>query len=170
MRYIKLAQKTTGAKAFSFLAFMYCYWASVKTNFYNGNGAWQTDIFLSLESCYLFIKSPKKWKSAKILFSFYSYSMWQVKKIEKFFSQVSKWRRFLKWLKNWFSTITCVLFFDLIMNMLAYFIEEKFFFFRFKLASDPQDGGRNSKRSTTLDFPSLFTCHIGSIRFRTFYG
>jgi hypothetical protein len=37
---------------------------------YNGNGARQTDFFLSLKSCYLAIKSPKV-KISRFFFSFF---------------------------------------------------------------------------------------------------
>jgi hypothetical protein len=56
----------------------------------NGNGAWQTEFFLSLKSCFLAIKSPKTWKSAIIFFHFSHHETnsslifhkWQVKKLD----------------------------------------------------------------------------------------
>jgi hypothetical protein len=85
MRYIKLAQKIREPK-FQ-LSNSHRDWASVETNFCNGNGAWQTENFLSLKSCYLAMKSPKTWKSAikKFHFSHHEtntsliFHMWQVK-------------------------------------------------------------------------------------------
>jgi hypothetical protein len=55
----------------------------------DGNGAWQTENFLLLKSCFLAIKSPKTWKSAINFFHFsHQYTslifhMWQVKKSGK---------------------------------------------------------------------------------------
>jgi hypothetical protein len=53
----------------------------------NGNGAWQTEIFFSLKSCFLAIKNPLTWISAIKNFHFSRYEtktslifhMWQVK-------------------------------------------------------------------------------------------
>jgi hypothetical protein len=53
----------------------------------NGPGAWHTEIFFSLKTCFLAIKSPKTWKSAIIFFHFSRHEtntslifhMWQVK-------------------------------------------------------------------------------------------
>ena len=65
----------SGSQNFSLLALMV--WAEgVAENLSyngngNGNGAWQTEKIFSLKTCFLSIKSPKKWKSAIKNFHFF---------------------------------------------------------------------------------------------------
>jgi hypothetical protein len=60
--------KDYGSQTFSFLACKKEAVGVVK-KFANGNGAWQTEIFLSLKSRFFALKSTKTWKTATI-FSF----------------------------------------------------------------------------------------------------
>jgi hypothetical protein len=73
-----------------------------------GNGAWQTENFLLLKSCFLAIKSPKTWKSAINFFHFSHHEtntslifhMWQVK-IEELAQPYWKKYNFFLYLPSW---------------------------------------------------------------------
>jgi hypothetical protein len=77
--------KDYGSQNFSFLAFIGTELVSRQIS--SGNGAWQTEKFFSLKSCFLAIKSPKTWKSAIKKFHFSRHEtntslifhMWHVK-------------------------------------------------------------------------------------------
>jgi hypothetical protein len=74
-----------------------------------------------------------------------------LKKLANSFHWFLKWRRFSKWLQNWFFDHNSVSFelFCFLVFVLGLYLDRKYFledfFIRFKMASDFQDGGRKSK-------------------------